>query len=252
MNPKSLPQNWSELLAPDQLLFVRPTSVRRLMLFAVGVLREDLGLVSQLPESFRQFRVGQPYFGLICESLDRIERAIEDDRVERQRMHMVHLSELLKEIVVTAQHFELACYLRDMELPNRINSIASPLDFAHLLCRGSLPLLNPTEADFDDASRNEPTIQEFRIRRNELARKLFAEVFESDYKPVKFGPQWKTSDVVGVARGIYEERAFERMPILADALMDAGCENEEIIGHCRGACPHVRGCWVVDMVLGKG
>jgi len=54
-----------------------------------------------------------------------------------------------------------------------------------------------------------------------------------------------------MARGIYENKAFERMPILADALMDAGCEDEQIIGHCRGEVPHVRGCWVVDLVLGK-
>jgi len=66
-----------------------------------------------------------------------------------------------------------------------------------------------------------------------------------------FDPRWRTSDVVDVARGIYEDKAFERMPILADALMDAGCEDEQIIGHCRGEGPHVRGCWVVDLVLGK-
>jgi hypothetical protein len=48
-----------------------------------------------------------------------------------------------------------------------------------------------------------------------------------------------------------DDRAFERMPILADALMDAGCEDEQIIGHCRSGGPHVRGCWVVDLVLVK-
>jgi len=41
------------------------------------------------------------------------------------------------------------------------------------------------------------------------------------------------------------------MPILGDALMDAGCDNEEIIKHCQDPGPHVRGCWVVDLVLGK-
>jgi hypothetical protein len=40
--------------------------------------------------------------------------------------------------------------------------------------------------------------------------------------------------------------------ILADALQDAGCDNADILGHCRGPGPHVRGCWVVDLVLGKG
>jgi hypothetical protein len=80
---------------------------------------------------------------------------------------------------------------------------------------------------------------------------LFDDIFGNPFHPVRFARQWRTSDVLGVARGIYDDRAFERMPILADALMDAGCEDEEIIGHCRGKGPHVRGCWVVDLVLGK-
>jgi hypothetical protein len=66
-----------------------------------------------------------------------------------------------------------------------------------------------------------------------------------------FDSRWRTSDTIGLARGIYDERAFDRLPILADALMDAGCEDEQIIAHCRSEGPHVRGCWVVDLVLGK-
>src|SRR5262245_19189484 len=64
-------------------------------------------------------------------------------------------------------------------------------------------------------------------------------------------PNWLTSTVVDLARGIYEERAFDRLPILADALQDAGCDNDDLLGHCRGPGPHARGCWVVDLVLGK-
>ena len=48
-----------------------------------------------------------------------------------------------------------------------------------------------------------------------------------------------------------EDRGFSAMPILADALQDAGCEDAAILDHCRGLGPHVRGCWVVDLVLGK-
>jgi hypothetical protein len=54
-----------------------------------------------------------------------------------------------------------------------------------------------------------------------------------------------------IAEGIYEERAFDRLPILADALLDAGCDNEELIAHSRSEGPHVRGCWAVDLILGK-
>ena len=52
---------------------------------------------------------------------------------------------------------------------------------------------------------------------------------------------------------MYEARDFGAMPILADALQDAGCEDAAILDHCRDANGvHVRGCWVVDLVLGKG
>jgi len=64
-------------------------------------------------------------------------------------------------------------------------------------------------------------------------------------------PSWLTADVVTLARGIYEDRAFDRLPLLADALMDAGCDDDQILAHCHGPGPHVRGCWVVDLVLGK-
>jgi hypothetical protein len=80
---------------------------------------------------------------------------------------------------------------------------------------------------------------------------LVREVVGNPFRPVTFDQQWRTSDTVGLAQAIYDDKAFERMPILADALMDAGCEEEQIIGHCRGVGPHVRGCWVVDLVLAK-
>ena len=54
------------------------------------------------------------------------------------------------------------------------------------------------------------------------------------------------------ARTMYETRDFSAIPVLADALQDAGCENADILNHCRGPGPHVRGCRVVDLVLGNG
>jgi hypothetical protein len=71
------------------------------------------------------------------------------------------------------------------------------------------------------------------------------------FRAASIDPRWQTYTVVDLANAIYEERAFDRMPILGDALMDAGCDSEEIINHCRVDSPHVRGCWVVDLLLGK-
>jgi hypothetical protein len=80
---------------------------------------------------------------------------------------------------------------------------------------------------------------------------ILKDIFGNPFRPAAFDPSWLTSTVVSLATGIYKERAFDRLPILADALQDAGCENEAVLSHCRGDLVHVRGCWVVDLVLGK-
>jgi hypothetical protein len=80
---------------------------------------------------------------------------------------------------------------------------------------------------------------------------LLLEIVGDSFHRVPFSSGWRTEDVLGLARGVSEDRAFDRMPLLADALMDAGCDDDQIISHCRTGGPHVRGCWVVDLVLGK-
>jgi hypothetical protein len=62
---------------------------------------------------------------------------------------------------------------------------------------------------------------------------------------------WNNGTLPKLAQSIYDDRAFDRLPILADALEDAGCDNPDILAHCRGLGPHVRGCWVIDLILGK-
>jgi len=67
-----------------------------------------------------------------------------------------------------------------------------------------------------------------------------------------FVPAWQTSTAIALATQMYDSRDFSPMPILADALQDVGCTNEDILNHCRDEKQvHVRGCWVVDLVLGK-
>lgn len=80
---------------------------------------------------------------------------------------------------------------------------------------------------------------------------LLRDIFGNPFRPVTLDPAWRTTNVVALAQAIYDERAFERMPILADALEEAGCTNGEMLNHCREPGEHVRGCWVVDMLLEK-
>jgi hypothetical protein len=76
-------------------------------------------------------------------------------------------------------------------------------------------------------------------------------IFGNPFRPVAVDPFWLTPSVVAVAQTIYEDRQFEDMPILADALDEAECDNAAILSHCRLPGPHVRGCWVLDQLLGK-
>jgi len=71
-------------------------------------------------------------------------------------------------------------------------------------------------------------------------------------QPVTFVPEWRTDTAIALAKQMHESREFSAMPILADALQDAGCECAAVLDHCRDTShTHVRGCWVVDLVLGK-
>jgi hypothetical protein len=83
------------------------------------------------------------------------------------------------------------------------------------------------------------------------AIQLLRDIAGDPYQPVKFKPEWRTDTVLTLARQMYESREFSAMPILADALQDTGCNNGAILSHCREPGEHVRGCWVVDLVLGR-
>lgn len=80
---------------------------------------------------------------------------------------------------------------------------------------------------------------------------LLRDIVSNPFKPVTLNTTWLTTTVQQLASAIYEDRAFDRMPILGDALEDAGCDNTAILEHCRGGGEHVRGCWALDLVLGK-
>ena len=96
-----------------------------------------------------------------------------------------------------------------------------------------------------------PALNAARIAERERQAFLLRDIFGNPFRPVSFLPEWRTSTVLSLAQGIYSDRAFDRMPILADALQDSGCDNEDILNHCRGPGPHCRGCWVCDLCLNE-
>jgi hypothetical protein len=85
---------------------------------------------------------------------------------------------------------------------------------------------------------------------------LLRDIFGNPFHPrPTIDPSWLAWDggtVKKLAQAVYDERAFERMPVLGDALEEAGCDSEDILSHCRQqGSVHVRGCWAIDLILGK-
>lgn len=102
---------------------------------------------------------------------------------------------------------------------------------------------NPAPLHFDPtAAVREETIQA------SLVRCLFGYL---PFRTVCLEPVWLTATARALSQAIYEERAFDRLPILADVLEEAGCRDADVLVHCRGSGQHARGCWVVDLILGK-
>ena len=95
-------------------------------------------------------------------------------------------------------------------------------------------------------------VEALRAQNKRVQLATLCDIFGNPFRPVAFSAEWRTDTAVLLARQMYESREFGAMPILADALQDAGCDNPDILDHCRDTTlAHVRGCWVVDLVLGK-
>ena len=78
---------------------------------------------------------------------------------------------------------------------------------------------------------------------------LLRDIVGNPFRPVAIDPAWLTSNVVSLAQTIYDERRFDHLPILGDALEEAGCQSEHILLHCRAGDKHWRGCWLIDLLL---
>jgi hypothetical protein len=80
---------------------------------------------------------------------------------------------------------------------------------------------------------------------------LVREIFGHPFRPFQMLPEWRTADVLGLANKAYDERKYDLLPVLADAMEEAGCQNLEFLIHLRSEGRHVRGCWALDAILGK-
>jgi hypothetical protein len=124
---------------------------------------------------------------------------------------------------------------------------------AHYACHATVQAASPVgtaESAGSIATREEVERAE-RTAQAALLRDVFGPL---PFRLVTIAPAWAAwndATVVTLAQGIYDDRAFDRLPVLADALEEAGCTNAETLAHCREPGPHVRGCWAVDHLMGK-
>jgi hypothetical protein len=105
----------------------------------------------------------------------------------------------------------------------------------------------PTGVDEDDAE----TYRGLVSLEHKAQAALLREIAGNPFRPVAFDPAWRTPDAVTIAQTIYDERRFSDLPVLADALEEAGCSNPAILDHLRGPGPHPLGCWALNLILGK-
>jgi hypothetical protein len=123
--------------------------------------------------------------------------------------------------------------------------------------QGEAPHRAARELGLSAAAAEDPRDAYLEAEAQEAGRQapLLRDIFGNPFRPSPPLPRevlaWHGGTVVRLARAMYEARDFTDMPLLADALLDAGCDGEALVAHCRRGGEHARGCWAVDLVLGK-
>lgn len=125
-------------------------------------------------------------------------------------------------------------------LARREVSFPTPSDGSVKYMRAVKRVLNSTK--WKTAIQNE---------RREQSRLLLEVAGLLPFRAIPFDTAWRTPPVTALAEVIYRERAFDRLPNVADVLEEAGCDNQDILTHCRQPGEHVRGCWVIDLLTGR-
>jgi hypothetical protein len=120
--------------------------------------------------------------------------------------------------------------------------------------RTSVDLIQLAElsvADEQDPSETTISVQLADDLERSAQCRLLRCIIGNPFRPIAVSPAWLTPTVRELAQSRYDDRAFERLPDLANALEESGCSDIEILSHCRQPGEHVMGCWVVDLLLGK-
>jgi hypothetical protein len=242
---------WLESSSPDDMLFFlgERASRRKRRLFACACVRriwpllcdDRLRLAIKVAERFADERVS-------AQNLKRARRVARRLREEREAAERVRPTLMTLSARAAAQAVE--ALLEDEPILTRPRDIRDAPDVV------SATRTTRTAARAAEAQREQdaPAPRE-PIRRLPTfdAVELVHEIFGNPLRPVTLDPnwlRWNDNLVPKMAQVIYRKRCFRNLPILADALEESGCQDAELLSHCRVPIEHVRGCWVVDFLLG--
>ena len=180
------------------------------------------------------------------EAVEIIEGWVDDPQGERRREDAFALADAAMEPVLKRAHAEG-------------HDVFHPTVDASWAARALTFFRAPQQVAWQTASKCASTIAETTdeehqeaLKKQELAwhADLLREVVGDPFRPNQVDLSWVTPVIIAQGRSIYAERAFERLPALADALAEAGCDCPAILEHCRKGRPHVRGCWALELILG--
>jgi hypothetical protein len=243
---------WQECISPELMLdyLGERMSPRKRLLFACACVRRIWPLLDH--ERLRQaVRLGERFAdgGVPAEVVDKARRLVKRLRKEREVEERRRGTWMLRAARAAAQAVEAL-------LPEQGPILIAPRDIRDQPDVVSATRTARTAARASEAEREEDTLAAIEpIRRLHRldAVELIREIFGNPSQPAAIDPRWldwKENKIVRMARVVYRKRCFRNLPILADALEEAGCSDASILTHCRAPMDHARGCWVVDLLLG--
>lgn len=188
-------------------------SPRKLRLFLVAIVREA-----------RRFHK----IPAILEALDLAER-FADGLIERHRLVAIY------------ERYQKAWH--DTEIPLMLSpDLSRSVELATRACR----LLGGWNAGNRTGSDREEYENKLRYRNT-----MLREILGNPFLETHYDPKWTTPTIHNLARGAYDAKDYTTLPVLADALEELGCNQPRLLAHLRSEATHVRGCWALDLVLGK-
>jgi hypothetical protein len=239
--------NWAALSPAEQLNYFSHVGTRKLYLLVFQALRHDFDCYWRWPtEGLRVYEV--EWITSFRQRIESIEPFADSESKRDTKEEAAEFWMMVKEATVMVHEFELAAYIHDCRFEIRTTNTPQTTILRRMFGYEFVPEYDwpPTQETVEQRR----SAARAAIRANRTA--LLREILGPTQEPIVLSTEWRTDTVLLLARTMYKSREFSAMPILADALQDAGCDNTDILNHCRDTSQvHVRGCWVVDLVLGK-